>query len=251
MCGEQSFTPSRSHVPSGSSPRVRGTDQLFTIRQLHVRFIPACAGNSASRVVLGKFSPVHPRVCGEQHGQGKRFRRAAGSSPRVRGTVSGASSRLGIWRFIPACAGNRARRSSSRKLASVHPRVCGEQFGAVLGLGWRIGSSPRVRGTDRRQNRVTYGVRFIPACAGNSEKGVCGECGAPVHPRVCGEQSPSGAARSRSNGSSPRVRGTVHALCGLEGMPRFIPACAGNSCRQRRLPTACPVHPRVCGEQRV
>ena len=49
-----------------------------------------------------------------------------------------------------------------------------------------------------------------------------------VHPRACGERPGSGDLLAANNGSSPRVRGTVH----YEGLPaalqRFIPARAGN-----------------------
>ena len=49
-----------------------------------------------------------------------------------------------------------------------------------------------------------------------------------VHPRVCGEQVVVTIDRCRM---------------------RFIPACAGNSCRPCRLRHDDAVHPRVCGEQ--
>ena len=71
---------------------------------------------------------VHPRVCGADL-RGERvidFRR--GSPPRVRGRrlAEGAHSRSP--RFTPACAGQTARASASRKRCAVHPRVCGADF---------------------------------------------------------------------------------------------------------------------------
>ena len=50
--------------------------------------------------------------------------------------------------------------------------------------------------------------RFIPACAGNSDRPVSFPVDVPVHPRVCGEQYSSVPVRSDAHGSSPRVRGT-------------------------------------------
>ena len=111
------------------------------------------------------------------------------------------------------------------------------------------GSSPRVRGTDKKNPTDPAHMRFIPACAGNrsSFSGLC--CATPVHPRVCGEQAGPDRNRIGYVGSSPRVRGTVADHRPVDRGGRFIPACAGNS-RYERPPAPCiPVHPRVCGEQ--
>ena len=54
-----------------------------------------------------------------------------------------------------------------------------------------------------------------------------------------------------SPGSSPRVRGTALVRAGLPARKRFIPACAGNSSNPRPAAPCLPVHPRVCGEQRM
>ena len=77
---------------------------------------------------------------------------------------------------------------------------------------------------------MSDGVRFIPACAGNSP-------GRPtnrrrrrqVHPRVCGELALERRGLERRGGSSPRVRGTRRHGLGRGREDRFIPACAGNS----------------------
>ena len=52
------------------------------------------------------------------------------------------------------------------------------------------------------------------------------------------------------DGSSPRVRGTRDAGVALRRRARFIPACAGNSCRDLRSSLISAVHPRVCGVSR-
>ena len=108
-----------------------------------------------------------------------------------------------------------------------------------------IGSSPRVRGTLLGTPGIGSGVRFIPACAGNSRwtrfplpvrRGSSPRVrgtprrrrrrppSPPVHPRVCGELS---------RGRPPR-----------HGASRFIPACAGNSLgvvlSAKRLPGSSP-----------
>ena len=173
------------------------------------RFIPACAGNSLFRSSGNPEIAVHPRVCGEQYWPEKEA--------------------LSDLRFIPACAGNRPKLERGIPDPAVHPRVCGEQTRVHWEHNLIVGSSPRVRGTasghlDR--NRI---FRFIPACAGNSALSGLTIDKAPVHPRVCGEQSLPEQWQSGDRGSSPRVRGTV--LAGERGAQR--PA----------------VHPRVCGEQ--
>ena len=135
--------------------------------------------------------------------------RAAGSSPRVRGTGNGGNGPFDQFRFIPACAGNRAFLGPIVTRSSVHPRVCGEQ---ALYLGLVIyctGSSPRVRGTAHSRLTDVTQQRFIPACAGNRLDAAQGRQTLSVHPRVCGEQLFRLALFKSAPGSSPRVRGTV------------------------------------------
>ena len=91
--------------------------------------------------------------------------------------------------------------------------------------------------------------RFIPACAGNSER--CPPVTGPgtVHPRVCGEQPQAPEGLEYMPGSSPRVRGTAADGEARRALERFIPACAGNRGRTSPRGLSTPVHPRVCGEQ--
>ena len=111
------------------------------------------------------------------------------------------------------------------------------------------GSSPRVRGTDPASSCWSGPARFIPACAGNSRSDMGLKGNLPVHPRVCGEQLLARTAKASQRGSSPRVRGTGHQGFPTGWVNRFIPACAGNSCRLTDARRTTSVHPRVCGEQ--
>ena len=196
----------------GSSPRVRGTGPRGLNATSYGRFIPACAGNRCETggPVIG--IPVHPRVCGEQLSRVRGWCRIAGSSPRVRGTDLVVGQLAIFPRFIPACAGNRQLTCRIHHPPPVHPRVCGEQGNVIDGNIDIDGSSPRVRGTAVPVSPVTPPARFIPACAGNSVGRLILLRKDPVHPRVCGEQDVRCRARSRQNGSSPRVRGTVGRL---------------------------------------
>ena len=189
MCGELDQFLVRGAKEAGSSPRVRGTRRWGTACHVVLRFIPACAGNSA-RTNAG-VQIVH------------------GSSPRVRGTRRQHPRPHRRERFIPACAGN------SRWVNLVN--AAGN------------GSSPRVRGTRQHPTRLRRRMRFIPACAGNSKRCRRRAGAHPVHPRVCGELDRAIRRTCRVDGSSPRVRGTPGTLARGDGAVRFIPACAGNS----------------------
>ena len=269
VCGELINAAHADTLNGGSSPRVRGTPSPREPCPRASRFIPACAGNSPDPREWAFASPVHPRVCGELLRSSAVFARLSGSSPRVRGTRAVVGFRARRRRFIPACAGNSQLERTLARLGTVHPRVCGE-LGMTIAIAIVVaGSSPRVRGTPRRQKQLARVLRFIPACAGNSSAArrdrcsvavhprVCGElargcqhrgCVASVHPRVCGELAVTLAAAAAAIGSSPRVRGTLRPSRTAYQNGRFIPACAGNSRPARRGTPAPPVHPRVCGE---
>ena len=152
-------------------------------------------------------------------------------------------------RFIPACAGNSLAGFALPVFVAVHPRVCGEQLTQTRFARPHRGSSPRVRGTAEPWFRRPLFVRFIPACAGNSSRMTARLGYTAVHPRVCGEQTRCALSAALAYGSSPRVRGTERGRRPDNPLPRFIPACAGNSPFPRSSSFCLPVHPRVCGEQ--
>ena len=152
---------------------------------------------------------VHPRVCGEQPAGAAEIAAEIGSSPRVRGTDRLSGVGVLVARFIPACAGNRDFHPVKYFQKTVHPRVCGEQLVVRRLPTVSLGSSPRVRGTERQGRQQTGESRFIPACAGNRRPGIPLRRPPPVHPRVCGEQRAGVDRAIAEGGSSPRVRGTA------------------------------------------
>ena len=190
-------------------------------------------------------------MCGEQAAPPTDDIAVTGSSPRVRGTARQLLSPDHGRRFIPACAGNSPWPCGRALQRPVHPRVCGEQDLSLLRPLPLIGSSPRVRGTDRERRQNDCGSRFIPACAGNSRSLALSPNLPTVHPRVCGEQAFKRLDTATQVGSSPRVRGTAPQALRARHRSRFIPACAGNRPGRARRARRAPVHPRVCGEQPV
>ena len=72
-----------------------------------------------------------------------------------------------------------------------------------------------------------------------------------IHPRVCGERLLTRSVATPLAGSSPRVRGPPAAIGVAQVLPRFIPACAGNTRWPESAARPPPVHPRGCGEHRA
>ena len=65
---------------------------------------------------------------------------------------------------------------------------------------------------------------------------------------MCGEHGQGRIVVHQTIGSSPRVRGTPFIKIKYNFIPRFIPACAGNTLFISGEMSAYSVHPRVCGE---
>ena len=238
-----------SAASAGSSPRLRGTrpgDHDVTGGH---RFIPAFAGNARPRPRRSRGGPVHPRVCGERSAVSRWRWPVGGSSPRLRGTRTLSERLVEERRFIPAFAGNAPAPGPRAAPAPVHPRVCGEREFRRRRVRAGDGSSPRLRGTHSRRPGALFGLRFIPAFAGNAWSAGARPGRWPVHPRVCGERTGDGSWQSRPPGSSPRLRGTPRLRHGPQFSGRFIPAFAGNAVPDKTSRSTLPVHPRVCGER--
>ena len=146
-CGEHTSIDAVERDRSGSSPRVRGTQEAAYRSGMWFRFIPARAGNTRSGIAGPARRSVHPRACGEHPTGLIMYDMRAGSSPRVRGTRMKRARSGRPLRFIPARAGNTGLRGSQPRNRTVHPRACGEHGRAKQSPSTATGSSPRVRGT--------------------------------------------------------------------------------------------------------
>ncbi len=126
--------------------------------------------------------------------------------------------------------------------------MCGEHLYSFACHAASSGSSPRVRGTLKKENLYWGSTGIIPACAGNTFRGLTTSCGRRDHPRVCGEHDCGDGVKIVVRGSSPRVRGTLAVVAHHDGYVGIIPACAGNTNSADNVQKAVRDHPRVCGE---
>ena len=167
-CGELRLAFDMDGILGGSSPRMRGTQEMAK-RILDVtRIIPAHAGNSPSWPRRRGRGTDHPRACGELDRLGYQLAEEFGSSPRMRGTPGTQTRSASLCRIIPAHAGNSSFSSQRSLLHSDHPRACGELVASRENWYRLFGSSPRMRGTLPLGRVPADGVRIIPAHAGNS-----------------------------------------------------------------------------------
>ena len=209
VCGEHSCTDDALVGKAGSSPRMRGTPKSGSIDAPAAGIIPAYAGNTAWFDAGGARQGDHPRVCGEHLAETIRAILQQGSSPRMRGTRGERirqSHGLGI---IPAYAGNTYFLRRWHCPPWDHPRVCGEHGSVNEVLDGAKGSSPRMRGTPNESRQPADHAGIIPAYAGNTVKHIVKHAHLVDHPRVCGEHLSIDDFVRLSEGSSPRMRGTL------------------------------------------
>ena len=229
VCGEHGERGDSGVTTPGSSPRVRGTLEHNRGWPAGMGIIPACAGNTSlvNQIVLVQWD--HPRVCGEHFGGVTVYAVCVGSSPRMRGTLSGGMRLIYGYGIIPAYAGNTAFDSREIIKARDHPRVCGEHSRMETSSRSRSGSSPRMRGTRAVAIVSLAHAGIIPAYAGNTAEHMASRHRSWDHPRVCGEHENVVVLNNGLEGSSPRVRGTRLGILRPEHGVGIIPACAGNT----------------------
>ena len=147
---------------------MRGAPDPSTSVNHILGIIPADAGSTARRATLSFLSKDHPRGCGEHNDLGQMEVFAGGSSPRMRGALTGQHIIVFPGRIIPADAGSTRRAGRWRRRAGDHPRGCGEHrpYDDVPRLTG--GSSPRMRGARRQIINGLGNGRIIPADAGST-----------------------------------------------------------------------------------
>ena len=166
----------------------------------------------------------------------------------MRGTQNWERGKMAFIRIIPADAGNTPRSWSSAGRARDHPRGCGEHLEHGKQPVACSGSSPRMRGTLKRERQLGRPFRIIPADAGNTHGFLFIEPPVEDHPRGCGEHRSACRSWETVCGSSPRMRGTHRATESSSESMRIIPADAGNTCTAYSASSGVKDHPRGCGE---
>ena len=128
VCGGTGPTRPGMRRDGGLSPRVRGNRWRPGAAQNARGSIPACAGEPAGAGAGGCRRRVYPRVCGGTHPPVGVAGDRKGLSPRVRGNRAGEIPKTQSGRSIPACAGEPAAHTCTRRGDEVYPRVCGGTY---------------------------------------------------------------------------------------------------------------------------
>ena len=136
-CGERPGTPAQPWTVSGSSPQMRGAPLRAGCRRRQQRIIPADAGSTPTWAGSCPNGPDHPRRCGEHRIACFLHRRAAGSSPQMRGAPGVNLGYPDGGGIIPADAGSTCPSVEFFAEVEDHPRRCGEHGREP---GWRRAS---------------------------------------------------------------------------------------------------------------
>ena len=148
-CGEHDTWTKRPFESRGSSPRMWGTQTRGNGTVGVERFIPTHVGNTPPDRGTGYRTSVHPHACGEHSFASMKGACAAGSSPRMWGTLHDTHPVHEPRRFIPTHVGNTRPNPAAGIAGAVHPHACGGHVYVKPGLRVNCGSSPRMWGTPR------------------------------------------------------------------------------------------------------
>ena len=176
----------------------------------------------------------HPRGCGEHSPCSRPAMVWRGSSPRMRGARVRFRSHFPLLGIIPADAGSTHGLTSLTLVNRDHPRGCGEHIFRHTSVCFPSGSSPRMRGAQRPEQRDRHDQGIIPADAGSTHPGYRRIVPCQDHPRGCGEHYWQRSWPVWSGGSSPRMRGAPGHIPADGDKTGIIPADAGSTgCRRR------------------
>ena len=206
---------------------MRGNRQMVPDIALHMRSIPAYAGEPISAISSTLGRRVYPRVCGGTPLNPGVFAPCPGLSPRMRGNQPPAAERIRYRRSIPAYAGEPLESTARLPACRVYPRVCGGTY-LTASAAWSFrGLSPRMRGNLAGRHCDMQLARSIPAYAGEPREKRVAYPNPEVYPRVCGGTTGAARAVPASEGLSPRMRGNHTRILATGTVSRSIPAYAG------------------------
>ena len=165
-CGAHSDTTVSLFANGGSSPRMRGSLFLPLLMKVFDGIIPAHAGLTAILALLPLLHRDHPRACGAHCKINLLMTKGVGSSPRMRGSLFKGSVSVQEVGIIPAHAGLTSWHCVHHSRHWDHPRACGAHgLSAFIDLA-KVGSSPRMRGSQPKPDSCNLLLGIIPAHAG-------------------------------------------------------------------------------------
>ena len=226
---------------------MRGSQYHTFSRKTCKGIIPAGAGLTGVQVNHRHKAWDHPRGCGAHQQQAQMQQAAAGSSPRVRGTLPVDANKYKVQGIIPAGAGLTPFRMRGAASARDHPRGCGAHVDDFLLFSSDLGSSPRVRGSHLDIVLDVANQGIIPAGAGLTLSLRRNGCRTGDHPRGCGAHHRLRRPHRHRLGSSPRVRGSLLPLIQTGKRMGIIPAGAGLTRPSYPEYGDQRDHPRGCG----
>ena len=244
--GAQSITRPMP-TPLGLSPRVRGSQGLFSLQDRFAGSIPAGAGEPSAPPEQARRARVYPRGCGGAGLQRLAELHQQGLSPRVRGSLRESRRAAELNGSIPAGAGEPTAHGSRPAVSRVYPRGCGGAMFLSLPTGKYVGLSPRVRGSRPPVAGIEQDGGSIPAGAGEPHPVCQKRRFGRVYPRGCGGDTSCTLARQPVTGLSPRVRGSRQQQTAGLGAHGSIPAGAGEPTALQWLTPLGWVYPRGCG----
>ena len=212
-----------------------------------IGIIPAHAGLTCGVSWNRSCTRDHPRACGAHPMIAEMPVAVMGSSPRMRGSPCTITLSRIHYGIIPAHAGLTHISAAWSKLPWDHPRACGAHRSRTTVLQTSLGSSPRMRGSPRRNIPLIEQIGIIPAHAGLTLHQDCGSGRYEDHPRACGAHKQIEATGDPELGSSPRMRGSLMKQAVERRLLGITPAHAGLTGRSTALIPAAKDHPRACG----
>ena len=145
-CGENMTFVSKTVLPLGSPPRMRGKLSHSATALFGARITPADAGKTVFGELNKRTNQDHPRGCGENFIDTFSGRGLDGSPPRMRGKRWRFCLMIITFRITPADAGKTHTQAGGAIPARDHPRGCGENRNGKSNSAMRRGSPPRMRG---------------------------------------------------------------------------------------------------------
>ena len=176
---------------------------------------------------------------------------AAGSSPRMRGSLFGSLCKHILKGIIPAHAGLTLTKVARILDLRDHPRACGAHPLLTTSSTVSRGSSPRMRGSHGFCDADVRVMGIIPAHAGLTWHAGGRKREGWDHPRACGAHLACRRTKTRRVGSSPRMRGSRRLSCWPAWLRGIIPAHAGLTWHRHDGGMRHRDHPRACGAHKL